>query len=118
MIRAALAALLLATPLAAQQPTSVAPGALLRGLDKISGQTVDFELRPGQRALFGRLTIQLNECRFPEGSRASDAFAGLQISEEGKPEPIFNGWMIASAPALSALDHPRYDVWVIRCAAT
>lgn len=23
--------------------------------------------------------------------------------------------MTASSPALSALDHPRYDVWVLRC---
>jgi len=23
--------------------------------------------------------------------------------------------MIASSPALNALDHPRYDVWVMRC---
>ncbi|MCW8843320.1 MAG: DUF2155 domain-containing protein, partial [Rhodobacteraceae bacterium] len=29
--------------------------------------------------------------------------------------PLFQGWMIASSPALSALDHPRYDVWVLRC---
>ncbi|MEO0381372.1 MAG: DUF2155 domain-containing protein, partial [Pseudomonadota bacterium] len=24
-------------------------------------------------------------------------------------------WMIASAPALSAMEHARYDVWVMRC---
>jgi len=30
-------------------------------------------------------------------------------------KPVFKGWMIASSPALNALDHPRYDVWVLRC---
>ena len=30
-------------------------------------------------------------------------------------ERLFDGWMIASSPALNALDHPRYDVWVIGC---
>jgi hypothetical protein len=29
--------------------------------------------------------------------------------------PVFQGWLIGSAPALHALDHPRYDVWVLRC---
>lgn len=28
---------------------------------------------------------------------------------------IFSGWMFASTPALSALQHPVYDVWVIDC---
>ncbi|MDA9980314.1 DUF2155 domain-containing protein, partial [Yoonia sp.] len=27
----------------------------------------------------------------------------------------FAGWMLASAPALNAMDHPRYDVWALRC---
>jgi hypothetical protein len=29
--------------------------------------------------------------------------------------PVFSGWMIASSPALNAMDHPRYDVWLLRC---
>ena len=32
-------------------------------------------------------------------------------------ETLFEGWMIASSPALMALDHPRYDVWALRCGA-
>ncbi len=30
-------------------------------------------------------------------------------------ERIFTGWMFASSPALNALEHPVYDVWVIDC---
>ena len=30
-------------------------------------------------------------------------------------EQIFSGWMFASSPGLSALEHPVYDVWVIDC---
>jgi hypothetical protein len=30
-------------------------------------------------------------------------------------ELIFSGWMFASSPALNALEHPVYDVWVIDC---
>ena len=39
----------------------------------------------------------------------------LEIVETGDENRLFAGWMIASAPALSALEHPRYDIWVIRC---
>ena len=34
---------------------------------------------------------------------------------DGADQPVFSGWMIASSPALNALDHARYDVWVMRC---
>ncbi|MEE9208857.1 MAG: DUF2155 domain-containing protein, partial [Kiloniellales bacterium] len=28
---------------------------------------------------------------------------------------VFSGWMFASSPAVSAMEHPVYDVWVIDC---
>ena len=28
---------------------------------------------------------------------------------------VFSGWMFSSSPALAALDHPVFDIWVIRC---
>ena len=115
MIRVVMMALLLATPLTAQEQTSQAPGAVLRGLDKLSGRSTDFEVKSGGAARFGQLDIALSECRYPAGNRVGDAYAGLQIMESGQAEPVFEGWMIASAPALSAMDHPRYDIWVIRC---
>ena len=105
---------LMALPVAAQEVTS-APGAILRWLDKVTGETADIELADGQSALSGRLTIQLDECRYPTANPASDAYAHLTVLDEGQPNPAFSGWMVASSPALSALEHPRYDVWVLRC---
>ena len=34
----------------------------------------------------------------------------------GAAHRAFSGWMFASSPAFSALEHPVYDVWVIDCA--
>ncbi|WP_327191950.1 DUF2155 domain-containing protein [Sulfitobacter geojensis] len=113
-VSAALVALALATPLAAQQASN-APGGVLRALDKTSGQTTDFEMRAGQAFRMGSLQIVMKECRYPAGNPAGNAYAALEISENGKEGVLFSGWMIASAPALSALEHQRYDVWVIRC---
>ena len=28
---------------------------------------------------------------------------------------LFSGWMFASTPGISALEHPVYDVWVLDC---
>lgn len=118
MILRALAAAMLVlscVPLAAQQQTSLAPGAVLRGLDKVSGQTTDLEVRSGSVTRFGRLDIAVRECRYPAGNRVGDAYAGMLIVDSVSDEQVFDGWMVASAPALSAMDHPRYDIWVIRC---
>lgn len=35
--------------------------------------------------------------------------------EQPDQELLFSGWMFSSSPGLSALEHPVYDVWVIRC---
>ena len=113
-VSAALVALALATPLAAQQASN-ATGGVLRALDKTSGQTTDFEMRAGQAFRMGSLQIVMKECRYPAGNPSGNAYAALEISENGKEGVLFSGWMIAPAPALSALEHQRYDVWVIRC---
>ncbi|PZQ95700.1 MAG: DUF2155 domain-containing protein [Cereibacter sphaeroides] len=114
MIREALAALLLAQPVAAQG-VSDAQGGVVRWLDKVSGRTADLDLSRGQSVVQGRLTIQMDDCRYPTGDPASNAYAHLTIIDSLNAKPVFSGWMIASSPALSAMDHPRYDVWVLRC---
>jgi len=105
---------LLACPAAAQEMAG-APGAEVRVLDKLSGALFDIDLSRGEAQTNGRLTVQLDECRYPVDNPASDAEAHLTIHDSAVTEPVFSGWMVASAPALSALDHPRYDVWVLRC---
>jgi hypothetical protein len=114
MIRVAALLIGLAVPAHAAD-VSVAPGAVLRWLDKMTGETADIELSPGQSAISGRLTIRLDECRYPKDNPTAEAFAHLTVVTDGVAEPVFSGWMIASSPALSALEHPRYDVWVLSC---
>lgn len=97
------------------QNVTTAPGAILRGLDKVDGSLTDIELITGQSRDYGRLNITLGECRYPVGNPSGNAFAELTIREQGADAPVFSGWMIAATPALNALDHARYDVWVLRC---
>lgn len=116
MIRAlVLTAVLAASSASAQEQVVSGTGAMLRGLDKVNGQTVDVELGNGETAQVFGLDVALGDCRYPADNPTGDAFAFLTIWEQGAQQALFDGWMIATAPALNALDHNRYDVWVIRC---
>lgn len=105
----------LALPLLAQEAVSSGIGAELRVLDKVSGQSSNYDLTNGSAVEIGQLTVALQSCRFPEGAPANDAFAYIDVRETETATPVFSGWMIASSPALNSMEHSRYDVWVLRC---
>jgi len=110
-------ALLLACAPAPAQAADMAAakGAQLRLLDKLTGALQDVNIVVGQSTQMGKITVQLNECRYPADNKTAEAEAHMTIVDAAVSAPVFKGWMIASSPALSALDHPRYDVWVLRC---
>lgn len=95
--------------------TQRAAGARMRGLDKVTGKTVDIELANGETYSYGRLDLLLGECRYPQNDPSSDSYAELTITDRNRNRIVFAGWMVASSPAISALDDARYDVWVISC---
>lgn len=97
-----------------QPVTAQAPRVTLRALDKMLGRPTDVDMAMGETVMFGRLAIRAVECRYPAEDPSSDAYAHLEILD-AEGNTLFDGWMIASSPALSALEHPRYDVWVLRC---
>ena len=115
MTRLILAALLCAPLMVHAQEMESAPGGTVRFLDKITGKVADLSLSRGQSVIEGRLTVQLDECRYPRDNPAADAQTHLTVMDGQAPEPVFSGWMLASSPALSAMDHPRYDIWVLSC---
>ncbi len=104
--------------LASAEEVASAPGAILRGLDKVSGETTDLDLARGETATIGRLAVTLGDCRYPVEDPSSNAYAELSITDTTSGTTVFAGWMIASSPALSALDDPRYDIWVLRCTSS
>lgn len=115
----AFAAMMIAGAAVAQQDGELqvedSDGALLRALDTVTGKLEDINVTTGETAVFERLAITLESCRYPVENPAGDAFALLRIRDVREEEPRFVGWMVASSPALSSMDHPRYDVWVLRC---
>lgn len=95
------------------------PSVKLQGLDKSVGRTVTFEAKVGSTIQYGPLYIKIQACRKAPPIEKPESAAFLQIWEvppgEEKSEWSFSGWMFASSPALSPMDHPVYDVWVLEC---
>lgn len=112
--------------------------AVLRALDKITGRSTDIEVQVGQPVVFGSLKIEMQVCyqtppeEAPESAafltidstqavrveNMTDAVDAEEVATVSEDNPrLFSGWMFASSPGLSALEHPVYDIWVIRCTA-
>jgi len=92
--------------------------AKLQGLDKITARVSTIEATVGEPVVFGALQITVRACdkRPPEETPESAAYLDIverKLNEASKP--VFSGWMFASSPAVSALEHPIYDIWVLDC---
>jgi hypothetical protein len=111
-IAALAAAWLIAAPTAAQDI------AVLQGLDKVTARISTIDAPINKSIRFGTLAIVVRHCRKtpPEERPETTAFLEIDDIRRGQaPIRLFSGWMFASSPALSALEHPVYDVWVIGC---
>ena len=113
-VAAILTTLYLINPAAAQEAVT-AEGGEIRVLDKLTGEVIDLSLQNGTTERLGFLSVTLNQCRYPAANPSGDAYVEIYVTYRDDPEPLFNGWMLASSPALEAMDHPRYDIWALRC---
>lgn len=108
-------------PTANLRPIPDGPGkrvAELQGLDKVTARTQRFYAPVGRATRFGTLEITVGDClvNVPEASPESVAYLTIVDHKPGQAEEkLFAGWMFASAPSLSALDHGVYDVRVLAC---
>ncbi|MEO1193156.1 MAG: DUF2155 domain-containing protein [Pseudomonadota bacterium] len=106
--------------LASGRPALAEPtGALLQGLDKISAKTFAFEAPFNRPIRFGHLEVIVRACHAKVRAAAPERTAFLEVYEAKDGEArkkVFSGWMFASAPSVSAMEHPVFDVWVVGCA--
>jgi hypothetical protein len=112
---AALPALLVLARPAAAVPTDTV---LLQGLDKITARVSTIKVPVGGTVTFGALQITARACdkHPPEETPESAAFLEVvEVKPDEKPVLRFSGWMFASSPALSGLEHPVYDLVVLDC---
>lgn len=92
---------------------------VLQGLDKETARILTFGGRVGETVRFRTLDIAIRRCQRTPPDEPPERAAFLQIydidPETGERTMAFSGWMFKSRPALSAMDHPIYDVWVKDC---
>ena len=112
--------------------------ATLRALDKITGRSTDIVVKVDEPVVYGSLRVELKSCFQAPPEEVPESAAFLRIAStqpvavetmeaavpaadvstvSGENPILFSGWMFASSPGLNALEHPVYDVWVIRCTA-
>ena len=92
--------------------------AVLQGLDKTTARVSTFAAPIGLPARFGTLEITARACAKKPPTEPPESAAFLEIVDVRPDSPaveVFSGWMFASSPAISALEHPVYDVWVVDC---
>ncbi len=91
---------------------------VFRGLDKVTGRVTVFEAFLNEPARFHRIELLMRRCnkRPPEETPETTAFAEvIENNLDGGRSDIFKGWLFASSPGLSAVEHPVYDVWLLDC---
>ena len=86
----------------------------LRVLDKVSARVSSLSGRTGNTLTYGSLSIVLRSCLTRPADKPADSAAFLDLTDRAGIAN-FHGWMIASAPALTMLEHPGYDVKVMAC---
>lgn len=94
-------------------------GAILQGLDKVTARISTLEASVGQTVTFGSLSITVRRCQRSRPDQKLERAAFLEIDNTDpatkQKRRVFSGWMFMSNPAISALEHPVYDVWVKDC---
>lgn len=108
--------------LADAAPSIEFPVVVLQALDKVTARVSVLEVAVGETRTFGSLEVTARTCLETPPTEPPDSVAFLEVREQqvGQSsivDDLFIGWMFASSPALSALEHPVYDVWVIDCAS-
>jgi len=91
---------------------------VIQGLDKVTARVSTFDAPLGAPVGFGTLQVVARACHKAPPEEPPESAAFLEVDElrpGEQPHRIFSGWMFASSPALSALEHPVYDLIVLDC---
>lgn len=115
------AALVLSTALgvATSQPEpsgSFRDAVVLGALDKVTARTTEVTIKVGDIVKIGTLTVKVVKAWGTDPEERPEAKVFLEVVDHkaGKPKAIFTGWMFASNPSVSSIEHPVYDLWVIK----
>ena len=103
--------------LSAQAADIESTAVVLRGVDKITGRTQTNQIEIGKPVQIHNIRITAQRClkKPPEEPPENAAFLLIEEEENNVYRVVFNGWMFSSNPAISSLEHPVFDIWVLDC---
>ena len=95
---------------------------VVQGLDKITARITTLTTSIDAPLRFGTLELTVNRCAFRPPEEPPENVAFLTVFDRGHdpslaPKPVFAGWMFSSSPAVSAMEHPVYDITLLKCLA-
>lgn len=88
--------------------------AVVKIMNKDAGKVQQVVIPVNQEVQFEKIFINVRSCKQTDPFQAEDFFAFLEISERDKGQ-IFGGWMSRNEPGQNPLQHPDYDVWLVKC---
>ncbi|WP_099866153.1 DUF2155 domain-containing protein [Pararhizobium haloflavum] len=92
--------------------------AVFSGIDKITGRITTFDVYINETVQFGALQVTPRVCYTRDETEAPKTTTFVEVDEitlDRKIRRIFTGWMFADSPALNAVEHAVYDVWLDTC---
>jgi hypothetical protein len=106
--------------------------AIVQGLNKTTAKTSILEIKIGEKTRFGKIDIIAHRCWQAPLDQNPETKILLEIFEEKNeitnPEEktetqitktkevrIFYGWIFASTPSISGIEHPIYDLTALGC---
>ncbi len=94
--------------------------ATIQALDKITARISTIKVPINEPARFGTLSLVVRRCAYHPPEEPPEDAAFIEVVDNGHdagkpPRPVFNGWMFASSPAVSAMEHPVYDLTLLSC---
>lgn len=95
--------------------------AQMQALDKITGQMKIIDVPVNGEVSFGSFSVVVRSCQTTPPEETPENYAFVDVADtdrDGKTFNIFKGWMVSSSPSLNSVEHPIYDVWLLKCLNT
>lgn len=92
--------------------------AQMQAMDKITGRVSMIEVPVGGEVKFGTFSVVVRACKASSEEEIPENTAFVDVTDKSFDKEefnIFKGWMFSSSPAVNAVEHPIYDVWLIKC---
>ena len=92
--------------------------AQMQAMDKITGRVSIIEVPVGGEVKFGSFSVVVRSCKTNSEGEKPENYAFVDVTDKSFDKEefnIFKGWMMSLSPAVHAVEHPIYDVWLLKC---